>query len=233
MTQICRDFQSRVYYKWILSQPCVCVCYFALLERGSELQKQIGGGKILGDSDGRNENHFESSLKKTFLLSKVIGFSSFEKDSYAIASSSNLWKKGNYTHRKMEKLRDYHLSIMCFPFPAVLGMEASVCEAQVLLALIPSLLSLCYLWWKLITQNKKILRNRRDREDEEGSYCCLPSDDQVCGAVLCQQGLLKWWVCVPFHVWTYMFWVFLEKSGSAGWFFSVRTIKIVIKISET
>lgn len=118
MTQICRDFQSRVYYKWILSQPCVCVCYFALLERGSELQKQIGRGKILGDSDGRNENHFESSLKKTFLLSKVIGFSSFEKDSYAIASSSNLWKKGNYTHRKMENAERlspvYHLfSLSC------------------------------------------------------------------------------------------------------------------------
>lgn len=64
------------------SFPTLCVCYFALLERGSELQKQIGGGKILGGSDGRNENYFESSLKKTSLLSKVIGFSSQEKDSY-------------------------------------------------------------------------------------------------------------------------------------------------------
>lgn len=127
------------------SFPTLCVRALFCTSRKRFKTTEIGGGKILGGSDGRNENHFESSLKKTFLLSKVIGFSSFEKDSYAIASSSNLWKKGNYTHRKMEKLRDYHLSIMCFPFPAVLGMEASVCEAQVLLALIPSLLSLCYL----------------------------------------------------------------------------------------
>lgn len=50
------------------SFPTLWVCYFALLERGSERQKQIGGGKILGGRDGHNENHFESSLKKTFLL---------------------------------------------------------------------------------------------------------------------------------------------------------------------
>lgn len=58
------------------------VSWFALLERGSELQKQTGEGMSLGGSEGRNENHSESLLKNTSLLFKVIGFSSYEKDSY-------------------------------------------------------------------------------------------------------------------------------------------------------
>lgn len=58
------------------------VSWFALLERDSELQKQTGEGKSLGGSEGRNENHSESLLKNTSLLFKVIGFSSYEKDSY-------------------------------------------------------------------------------------------------------------------------------------------------------
>ena len=41
-------------------------------------------------------------LRKPFCYPKLSDVLPLKKTVIAIASSSNLWKKGNYTHRKME-----------------------------------------------------------------------------------------------------------------------------------
>lgn len=85
-------------------------------------------------------------------------------------------------------------------------------------------------------RSQKILRHKRgraqDREDEVSSCCCLPFwwPGMWSCALSARSPEVMAACAVP--VWTWMSQVLLGKSGSTGWFFSVKTIRIVIKISE-